>query len=80
MTTTLLWSPVTDYSGTLSEDLKRILARKYLDHDGSLSGTAVLDNTELPYLEGLADAGITSAAKLVKLIKKHGAIELPWQN
>jgi len=61
----------------LSDDLKRILARKYWDHDGSLSnGPIRMYDTHLNYLRGLRDAGVKDAQKLIDGIEKFDLIEV----
>lgn len=40
----------------LSGGMKRALARRYFEHDGSLSGRCVLNSGDIPYLTGLRDA------------------------
>lgn len=66
--------------GTLSDDLRWKLGRKLCDTDGSIGYPTVVTASLIPYLEGLADAGIKDASKLIKLIEKHGEIEVSWQH
>ena len=80
MTTSPSWLPIIPReSKSLPNAIKYPLARKYQDHDGSLSGTTILDETNIPYLEGLRDGGnkeVSKGAKiLIEAIKKHDCIE-----
>jgi len=77
VTSSLMWKPVLPAGGDLPDELKRTLSRKLWDTDGSYGGgTCVVDASLLPYLEGLRDAGTKGAAQLIKLIQKHGEVEL----
>lgn len=81
MTTTMYWRPApkeTPPAHDLPDTLKRILARRYWDHDGSLYGGEVGLGTvaDRTYLEGLRDAGVTGAAALLAAVIEHGAVEL----
>jgi hypothetical protein len=72
-----MWKPVEEAKGHLPDELKYKLSRKLWDTDGSCgNGPAVVDERIIPYLEGLRDAGIKGADKLIKLIQEHGSIEL----
>lgn len=72
MSTTLYWRPVNPVGGDLPYDLKRILAKKYWNSDGtSVEEEIQLALGDLSYLEGLADAGIPGASVLIGLIKRH---------
>lgn len=67
----------------LSDAIKRLLARKYWHHDGSISGDPVqLSTQDIEYLGGLADAGdkevSADAKKLIDAITKHDEVELYW--
>ena len=80
LSTNLYWRPAPKEeppADTLADDLKRILARKFWGHDGSLWGeTFIITRDELEYLEGLKDAGIHDAGTLIAAIKAHGNVEL----
>ena len=77
MSSTLMWKPVTQANGYLPDELKRTISRKLWDTDGSIGGgVEVVDGKDIPYLEGLRDAGVKGADELIDLIRVHGAIEL----
>ena len=77
MSTTAYFRPVLPKKGTArGSQLKYLLAKKHLDHDGSLCGKFQLDNTALEYLNGLKDAGVPDANKLIEGIEKHELIEI----
>lgn len=77
MSTNAYWLPVVKKEGNgLSDDIKRKIARRYMDHDGSLTGNVKLRVTALGWLEGLRDAGVKDADTLIKAINKHGEIEV----
>lgn len=76
MSTNPSWRPnVRPNNRELPKDIKYPLARRYMNHDGSLSGEVVLTRDDLPYLEGLADAGPTEVSKgartLIDAIREH---------
>ena len=81
MSSSAYWRPVieTPLGNLLPDEIKHVLARKYQDHDGSLSGKTILNHEHIPYLEGLRDAGngkIANAAEdLIEAIEKHEEIE-----
>ena len=77
MSSTAYWKPVTPKEGNcLSDDLKRKIARRYMGHDGSLSGSVFLNHADMGWLEGLRDGGVKGADKLVDAINKHDDIEV----
>lgn len=77
MSTNAYWRPVVPKKGNdLSDDIKRKIARRYMDHDGSLSGSVRLDSAALGWLEGLRDGGVKDAGKLIDAIEKHHEIEV----
>lgn len=71
MSSTLYWKPVSENKGYLSDDLKRILQKRY---GGTIHSTMSIDDME--YVNGLIDAGVDGAEKLKELIYKHEIIEL----
>lgn len=81
MVTNASWIPVKPQK--LKElptgQIKYPMARKYQEHDGSLSGSTILNKDDDPYLEGLRDGGDDSLRKdaeaLIAAIKKHELIE-----
>ncbi len=78
MSTDLYYRPFIRKDGKdLSYELKKAIAPKYYDHDGSLGGNwLVLDSDEIPYLEGIRDGGIKDAQELIDAINKYGAVEI----
>ena len=81
MSTNALWIPVKPIKRKHlpTGQIKRAMARKYQDHDGSCYGTTILGKIDIPYLEGLKDGGNNDiekdAACLIEAIEKHGKIE-----
>lgn len=74
----LYWRPVIkriDKHRSLPDALKRILARRYFDQDGTLS-TDWLETQDMDYLQGVADAGVEGAEELLKAIEKYGSVEI----
>ncbi len=62
---------------TLPYPLKRAIARRYWDHDGTLCGDELeFTAADVPYLEGLADGGVEGARELIGAIREHGAVIL----
>lgn len=77
MSSTLNWKPVETSKGYFENDLKRILGRYFFGGDGSVwHGSKVVNYDFIDYLKGLRDGGNKDAGKLIKLIEKHGSIEL----
>ena len=77
MSTTAYWKPVVPQRGPiLSDEIKCKIARRYLDHDGSLCGSIELDSSALGWLEGLRDGGVKDAQTLIDAIEKHDEIEV----
>jgi hypothetical protein len=79
MSSSLVWYPPEKAMGYLSDQLKYKLGRKLFDTDGSTGGTIVIGEKLIPYLEGLRDAEIKDAGKLIELIKKYGSVTLTWE-
>lgn len=81
MTTTMYWRPApkdVPPAHDLPDTLKRALANRIWDHDGTLHGESVQigTQTDLAYLEGLRDAGVDGAQELLTAIRKNGLVEL----
>lgn len=56
---------------SLSDELKYKLGKRIYDHDGTLSGEErVLGGDDIGYLQGLADAGVKDADKLIRAIER----------
>ena len=72
MSSTLCWEPVKPKKcRPLDVRLKWILQKKY----GSPVNVE-LGEADIPYLQGLADAEVADAQKLIDAIEKYGCIEL----
>jgi hypothetical protein len=73
MSSTLMWIPVINRKGNaLPDGLKQILSYKY-----SLSGSSMsFTHSELDYLNGLKDAGIKGADKLIEAIEQHDVVDV----
>ncbi len=79
MSTNLIWRKVitTPQGNTLSDTLKHTISHKYWDQDGSLSAMPIiLNSSDINYFEGLRDAGIKDAGKVIDLITKFDEIQL----
>lgn len=78
MSSALMWRPVVPIEGyRLPNELKYTISRKLWDTDGSMGGgEVILTASDLPYIEGLRDAGTKGADELIEAIKKHGAVIL----
>lgn len=80
MSSTLYWRPApkdVPPAESLPFELKKAIARRFWDHDGSLHGEEIEVDTEgVPYLEGLSDAGVDGADELLQAIREHGRVLL----
>jgi hypothetical protein len=77
MSSSLMWKPVKQASGSLPKDLKYPISRRLWGTDGSMGyGSAIVDSSFIGYLEGLQDAGVKGAEELIGLINEHGEVEL----
>lgn len=75
MSSTLHWRPTppTLPPTGASSDLKHPLTKRYrLQYDEPYQ----LNSDDLPYLEGLRDAGMGDAATLIADIRDHGSVEV----
>lgn len=82
MSSTLLWRPVMPVEGfSLPYELKKTLSRRLWDTDGSIGGgEASMTEDDIPYLEGLRDAGVRGAEELIEVLRKHSLIVLWHQH
>jgi len=73
MRASLSYRPVVPHAGkTLGDALKSVLREKYeLD-----SVSHLLRESDIPYLEGLRDAGIKDAKELIDCIEQHKKVEI----
>ena len=73
MSSSLYWERIKEnpYDGALDDMLKYILRKKY---DEPIN--TIVDESDIPYLEGLQDAGIKGAKELISAIKKYGKIHI----
>lgn len=78
MSSTLMWEPVhPNVSESLPDELKHVISRRLWGTDGSCGGGQVpMGTNDLPYLEGLRDAGVKGADELIEAVKLHGAVYL----
>ena len=80
MSTSLWWQPTPKDQPppqTLEYALKRALAQRLWNHDGSLwGGRTTIGKEYIPYLEGLADGNVAGADELIGLIREHDTVEL----
>jgi hypothetical protein len=73
MSATLSYEPVKPKNyKTLGDKLKFILIDKF----DLINGTQRLNNSHIPYLEGLVDAGIEDAKVLITNIKKYDEVDV----
>ena len=62
--------------GSSYHPLKGILASAYGVYDGSCKEEFTLNESDVPYLRGLADAGIEDAARLLADLIKYKSLEV----
>ena len=88
MSSSLYWKPVvpvTSYGG-YGHPLKGVIARKFFDHDGSLSsGPITFTDDDIRWLEGARDAFEKDEHQkpfneLIAAIQHHGAISIWIEN
>jgi hypothetical protein len=73
MSSSLSWKPVKNYEDDFTDEVKYALRKRY--GNPSIDGTT-LDEGDLPYLNGLHDAGIKGMDEVIAAIEKHSAIEI----
>ena len=71
MSSSLVWEPTDTRYGDLRNDLKFILRKRYGN-----PVKATLDGADVPYLQGLVDAGKEDVKEIIDLINKHHEIEI----
>lgn len=71
MSSSLVWEPVNRKTKFLEDSVKFALRKKYGD-----PVDAVLSGDDVPYLQGLRDAGIKGIDALLEAIEKHHEIEV----
>ena len=79
MSASMYWQPVVRRpDGECVDDALRYrLARRLWSQDGSSStDKEELDESIVPYLEGLRDGGVEGADEMIKAIRQHGQIEV----
>lgn len=82
MSRSLYWRPVPKDPPPydVPEDVETVLRRRYWEDDGlPRSESAELDSRDVPWLEGLRDAGLSGATELIAAIREHGTIRLTWE-
>jgi len=73
MSSALYWEPVKEPKNYFTDEIKFAL-RKKLDEGYICNYT--INNSMIPYLEGLRDAGVKGASAVIKALEKHGKIKL----
>ncbi len=73
MSSTLKWRPRYQKGHDLSDQLKYALRKRYTE-----SGVICLAASDVPYLEGLRDAGVEDAGKLLEAIERYDEVEV-WE-
>ena len=68
----LRWEPTHAGVISLSPEMLAVVKKRLLTRDYEVS----LTEKDLPYLEGVADAGIEDAAALIVAVKEHKEIDL----
>lgn len=82
MSTSMKWIPVEESPGNyLDSSLKHVVSQRWFHHDGSLHGEITLDDSNIPYLLGVADASSNQdtaqeARDLVQAIVTHKVIRV----
>ena len=71
MSETLCWRPMRSDRNTLPSHVARVLKNKYEGLDN-----VIIQYGEIPYLEGLRDAGLDGAQELIDAVNDHGPIQL----
>ena len=71
MSTNLYWEPADRKMKDLPASLKFALRKRY---GGTVNET--MTDRDIPYLEGLRDAGVEGAQALIEAIEKHEAISV----
>lgn len=71
MSSNLGWMPVESDWRFLGDQLKFALRKGYGE-----PVDAVLNSEDIPYLKGLADAGVKDADKLIEAIEKHDELRV----
>lgn len=69
MSQNLYWRPKYNNGRSLSDNLKYILRVNERSNSTFM-------HIDIPYLQGLADAGIKDAHKLIKAIERHEYVEV----
>ncbi len=77
MSSTLVYEPYSPDEGvSLQNDLKHVISRKYWGTDGSCGDSAILDEKDIPYLEGVRDSGVNGSSQLIDAIRAHGKVRI----
>lgn len=76
----LRWEPVHQEEFTLPDELKKAIVKHYWGSDGSdrdnLTTRVHIGEDDIPYFEGLADAGVASAVDVLDILRSHKEIYL----
>lgn len=82
MSTSLYWRPVPKDPPPydVPDDVEGALRRRYWEEDGvPRNHPAELDSRDVLWLEGLRDAGLKGASKLITAIRENDTIRLTWE-
>ena len=71
MSSDLVWEPVNKDYNHLKNDLKFILRKRYGN-----PVKAILNGSDIPYLEGLVDSGKEEVREIIDLIISHHEIKI----
>jgi hypothetical protein len=71
MSSNIAWQPIKENWHFLCKELKFAMQKRY---DGRIDG--ILNHSDIAYLEGLRDAGIKDADKLISAIEKYNEIQI----
>lgn len=82
LSSSLYWAPtpVEPYRRELPFRLKKAIAERFWEHDGSIHGDKVTLDANAPghigYLQGLADSGIDGASELLEAIISYKSVDV----
>lgn len=70
MSSNLVWEPVVKQKENVLDDQLKFIFRKHY------ALPRVFDQSDIPYLTGLKDAGVIDADILIKAIEKHNQVNV----
>ena len=74
MSRSLYWRPVDISNRSFPYDLKEAISKKLWGSGGC--GEAAMTINDIPYVEGLRDAGVKGAQELIDVLDEHKSIIL----